>query len=73
MKKTTIEKELLDAAELGEHLGFSKRTIQQWARDKKISVIKISATCYRYHLPTVMSDLRRLQSPALGRRNRHDS
>lgn len=67
--KQSIEKELLTAEELGEALGFATRTIQQWTRDRKISVLKLSPTCYRYHLATVLADLKTSEVPAKGRRN----
>jgi len=67
MKENT-KPNLLTCAQLAKALSVSERTIRTWTANRKISVIAITARCHRYHLPTVLADLKLFQIPALGRK-----
>lgn len=69
-ERKKFEVKLYTAKEIAPILGFSARTIQEWTRNRKISVLKLSDTCYRYHLPTVLSDLQQYEVPSKIRRIR---
>jgi len=71
LKVKKLEKALYKSDEIAEILGFSPRTIQEWTRSRKISVLKLSETCYSYHLPTVLKDLEAFDIPSKWRRNRN--
>jgi len=66
MKQNT-ELKLLTVPQMAEALQVSERTIHSWTKKRKISVLRISERCLRYHLPTVLADLAQLQIPARGR------
>jgi hypothetical protein len=39
----------------------SERTVQNWQKQKKIPFVRLSARCVRFHLPTVLSALRKFE------------
>jgi hypothetical protein len=59
-------RELLTRRELAERLSLSMRSIDNLQRARKISYIKLSPRCIRFHLPTVMKALRAYQVKAAG-------
>jgi hypothetical protein len=58
--------ELLTRRELAKRLSLSMRSIDNLQRAKKISYIRLSPRCIRFHLPTVMKALRAYQIRAVG-------
>jgi hypothetical protein len=53
--------ELLTRKELAKRLSLSPRSIDNLQRAKKISYIRLSPRCIRFHLPTVMNALGRFE------------
>ncbi len=39
----------------------STRSVDNWIREKKIPVIRITKRCVRFHLPSVLAALRKLE------------
>jgi hypothetical protein len=60
------DRELLTRKELAQRLSLSMRSIDNLQRAKKISYIRLSPRCIRFHLPTVMKALRAYQIKAAG-------
>jgi hypothetical protein len=58
--------ELLTRRELAKRLSLSMRSIDNLQRTRKISYIRLSPRCIRFHLPTVMKALRAYQIKAAG-------
>jgi hypothetical protein len=52
-------------SQLARAVQVSNRTIENWAREKKIPVIRTSARCVRFHLPSVVAALRRFEVNAV--------
>ena len=51
--------QLTNKAGVAKAARVSKRTVDNWIRQKKIPSIRISPRCRRYHLPSVMAALLR--------------
>ena len=47
--------------EVARATGASLRSVDNWIAEKKIPVIRISARCIRFHLPSVLQALRRFE------------
>jgi hypothetical protein len=45
----------------------STRSVENWIREKKIPVVRISKRCVRFHLPSVLAALRKLEVKEAGR------
>jgi hypothetical protein len=45
----------------------STRSIDNWIRERKIPVVRISKRCVRFHLPSVLAVLRRFEVIEAGR------
>jgi hypothetical protein len=58
---------LLTRKELAKRLSLSPRSIDNLQRAKKISYIRLSARCIRFHLPTVLKALRHFEVQEAGR------
>jgi hypothetical protein len=58
--------ELLTRKELAKRLSLSPRSIDNLQRAKKISYIRLSPRCIRFHLPSVMNALRLYRVKAVG-------
>jgi hypothetical protein len=39
----------------------STRTVDNWIRERKIPVVRISKRCVRFHLPSVLAALRKFE------------
>jgi hypothetical protein len=53
--------ELLKRRELARKLNVSPRSIDNWQKEKKIPVIKLSPRCCRFDLQSVLRALRRFE------------
>jgi len=58
---------LLTRKELAKRLSLSSRTIDNLQRGKKISYIRLSPRCIRFHLPSVINALRNFEVKEAGR------
>jgi hypothetical protein len=45
----------------------STRSIDNWIRERKIPVVRISKRCVRFHLPSVLAALRKFEVLEAGR------
>ena len=45
----------------------STRSVENWISEKKIPVVRISKRCVRFHLPSVLAALRKLEVKEAGR------
>jgi hypothetical protein len=45
----------------------STRSVDNWIRDRKIPVVRISKRCVRFHLPSVLAALRKFEIREAGR------
>jgi hypothetical protein len=45
----------------------SVRSVDNWIREKKIPVVRISKRCVRFHLPSVLAALRKFEVKEAGR------
>jgi hypothetical protein len=52
---------LLKRQQLARALNASPRSVDNWQKQKKIPFIKISPRCVRFHLPSVLAALRKLE------------
>lgn len=43
----------------------STRCVELWMKRRLISVVRLSPRCVRYHLPTVLAELRRMEVRAV--------
>ena len=43
----------------------STRTVENWASQKLIPIVRISPRCVRFHLPSVLAALRKLEIPEI--------
>jgi hypothetical protein len=50
---------LLKRPQLARAINVSARTLDNWQKQRKIPYLKLSARCVRYHLPSVLTALRR--------------
>jgi len=50
---------LVTKGTLAKAAAVSTRTIETWANERRISVVRLGKRCVRFHLPTVMAELRR--------------
>jgi hypothetical protein len=44
----------------------STRSVDNWIRERKIPVVRISSRCVRFHLPSVLAALRKFEVKAAG-------
>jgi hypothetical protein len=44
----------------------STRSVDNWIRDRKIPVVRISKRCVRFHLPSVLAALRKFEVKEAG-------
>jgi hypothetical protein len=44
----------------------STRSVDNWIRDRKIPVVRISKRCVRFHLPSVLTALRKFEVKEAG-------
>jgi hypothetical protein len=58
---------LLTRRQLARRLSVSSRTIDNLQRAKKISYIRLSPRCIRFHLPSVLAALRKFEVLEAGR------
>jgi len=77
MKKATAKRtkialaevppEVLAGTELGtkQHAAraakVSERTVENWSKGRAIPVVKVTARCVRYHVPSVLAALRKFE------------
>lgn len=59
------EQGLVTKSVVSEATTLSVRTIENLAKVRKIPVVRISARCVRYHLPSVLAALRRFEEKAV--------
>jgi len=52
---------LINKRRLAEAVSLSTRSIENLVRQRKIPVVRISPRCTRFHLPSVISALRRFE------------
>jgi hypothetical protein len=45
----------------------STRSVDNWIRERKIPVVRISKRCVRFHLPSVLATLRKFEVKEAGR------
>jgi hypothetical protein len=45
----------------------STRSVDNWIRERKIPVVRISRRCVRFHLPSVLAALRKFEVREAGR------
>jgi hypothetical protein len=45
----------------------STRSVDNWIRERKIPVVRISKRCVRFHLPSVLAALRKFEVKEAGR------
>jgi DNA-binding XRE family transcriptional regulator len=55
------DRALLKRPQVARAINVSTRTIDNWQKQKKIPYLKLSARCVRYHLPSVISALRKFE------------
>jgi hypothetical protein len=58
---------LLKRRQLARALNASTRSVDNWQKEKKIPFIRISPRCVRFHLPSVLSALRKFEVKEAGR------
>jgi hypothetical protein len=58
---------LLTRKQLAQQLSLSSRSIDNLQRAKKISYIRLSPRCVRFHLPSVLAALRKFEVKEAGR------
>jgi hypothetical protein len=57
---------LLNRRQLARAVNASPRSIDNWQRRRLIPFIRISPRCVRFHLPSVLTALRRFEVKAAG-------
>lgn len=56
-----IEQALVNKRTVAKAAAVSQRCIEQWVRQRKIPIVRLSPRCVRFHLPSVMVALRRFE------------
>ena len=64
---SAIEVGLIDKRACARAISASTRSVDNWIRERKIPVVRISKRCVRFHLPSVISALRRFEVIEAGR------
>jgi phage terminase Nu1 subunit (DNA packaging protein) len=62
-----LSDKLVDKKFIAKTTSASIRTIENWVKQRKIPIVRISPRCVRFHAPSVVSALRRLEVVEVGR------
>jgi hypothetical protein len=68
-----VPAEVLAGSELGQKIHAAKaakvsvRSIENYTKNKRIPVVRLSPRCVRYHIPSVVAALRRFEVQAVTR------
>ena len=58
---------LVNKRVVAQAVSASTRSVDNWIRERKIPVVRISKRCVRFHLPSVLAALRKLEVREAGR------
>jgi len=62
-----LEESLVNKRTLARAVSASIRSVDNWIRERKIPVVRISKRCVRFHLPSVLAALRKFEIQEAGR------